>query len=88
MTVNNTLLQMQADLLGVPVVRPMVTETTARGAAYLAGLAVGFWESSEQIAAQWEADRIFTPETREDRREEMLMGWRRAVARTREWAAD
>ena len=54
---NDLLMQFQADLLGVPVVRPQVTETTALGAAYLAGLAVGFWESQEEIAAQWQAER-------------------------------
>ena len=88
MTVNNTLLQMQADLLGVPVVRPAVTETTALGAAYLAGLAVGFWSSTEQIAAQWAVDRIFLPEMGAERREQRLAGWRRAVSRAREWATD
>jgi glycerol kinase len=88
MTVNNTLLQMQADILGVPVVRPKVTETTALGAAYLAGLAVGFWQSPRQIAAQWAVDRVFEPEIGKDQREEMLMGWRRAVLRAREWATD
>jgi glycerol kinase len=88
MTVNDTLLQMQADLLGVPVIRPKVTETTALGAAYLAGLATGFWESPLQIAAQWAADRTFEPSIGRDRREEMMTGWRRAVGRAREWATD
>jgi glycerol kinase len=88
MTVNNTLMQMQADILGVPVVRPVVTETTALGAAYLAGLAVGFWQSPRQIAAQWAVDRVFEPVIGQDRREEMLKAWRRAVMRAREWAMD
>ena len=88
MTVNNTLLQMQADLLGVPVVRPTVTETTALGAAFLAGLAVGFWESAAQIASQWSVDRTFEPKIAVDRSEEMLAGWRRAVSRARDWAKD
>jgi glycerol kinase len=88
MTVNDTLLQMQADLLGVPVIRPKVTETTALGAAYLAGLATGFWESPLQIAAQWAADRTFEPSIGRARREEMMTGWRRAVGRAREWATD
>ena len=88
MTANNTLLQMQADILGVPVVRPAVTETTALGAAYLAGLAVGFWQTTEQIAAQWTADRVFEPQVGREQREEMLKGWRRAVGRAREWAMD
>ena len=88
MTANDTLLQMQADILGVPVVRPAVTETTALGAAYLAGLAVGFWQSPHQIAAQWTADKVFQPGIGQDRREDMLQGWRRAVMRAREWATD
>ena len=88
MTVNNTLMQMQADILGVPVVRPMVTETTALGAAYLAGLGVGFWQSLEQIAAQWVADTVFEPKVGQDQRNDMLQGWRRAVTRAREWATD
>ncbi len=88
MTVNNTLLQMQADVLGVPVVRPKVTETTGLGAAYFAGLAVGFWDSPEQIAAQWAVDHVFEPTIGSDRRGEMLAAWRRAVTRTRDWARD
>jgi len=88
MTVNNTLLQMQADICGVPVVRPTVTETTALGAAYLAGLAVGFWQSPDQIAAQWAADSVFQPTIGGDRRQEMRHGWRRAVERARDWARD
>ena len=86
MTVNNTLLQMQADLLGVPVVRPTVTETTARGAAYLAGLASGVWRDTEEIAAQWSANAIFTPQIGNDERETRLHLWRRAVERARDWA--
>jgi glycerol kinase len=88
MTVNDTLLQMQADILGVPVVRPKVTETTALGAAYLAGLAVGYWRSAGQIAEQWVADRVFEPRSSEAQRAEALAGWHRAVARAREWATD
>ncbi len=86
MTRNNTLLQMQADLLGVPVVRPTVTETTARGAAYLAGLASGVWRDTEEIAAQWSANAIFTPQIGIDERETRLHLWRRAVERARDWA--
>ena len=88
MTANNMLLQMQADTLGVPVVRPTITETTALGAAFLAGLAVGFWRDLPQIAQLWKADRVFEPGLDGARREEMLAGWRRAVARTRDWATD
>jgi glycerol kinase len=80
---NDLLMQFQADLLGVPVVRPKVTETTALGAAYLAGLAVGFWDSQQEIAAQWICERRFTPVMGEDQRAALLEQWSRAVARTK-----
>jgi glycerol kinase len=80
------LMQFQADLLGVPVIRPRVTETTALGAAYLAGLAVGFWGSREEIAAQWQAERRFEPQMAEARREELMARWARAVAHAKSWA--
>ncbi len=83
MTVNDTLMQMQADLLGTTVVRPAVTETTALGAAYLAGLAVGFWQTAEEIAAQWAVDRTFTPQMSMDERETLYTGWKQAVTRVR-----
>ena len=83
MTVNNTLMQMQADILGTAVARPAVTETTALGAAYLAGLGIGFWQSGEEIAAQWVVDRIFTPQMSADQRETLYTGWKQAVARVR-----
>jgi glycerol kinase len=79
--VNDLLLQFQADLVGVPVVRPKFTETTALGAAYLAGLAVGLWRGEEDIAAHWKADRIFDPRMPIGQREELLVGWRKAVKR-------
>lgn len=82
-SVNNLLMQFQADLLGVPVVRPRVTETTALGAAYLAGLAVGFWQDQAEIAGQWGVDRTFSPEMEPDRREALYVGWREAVERAR-----
>ncbi|MDL2358161.1 MAG: glycerol kinase GlpK, partial [Pseudomonadota bacterium] len=72
---NDLLMQFQADLLGVPVVRPQVTETTALGAAWLAGLALGFWESREEIAAQWQAQRQFDPAMSADRRASLLATW-------------
>jgi len=84
---NNLLMQMQADRLGVPVVRPQVTETTALGAAYLAGLAVGVWPSLQDIEALWAMDRVFEPTWDAGRRAERLARWRQAVARTRGWAA-
>ncbi|HXG26672.1 MAG TPA: FGGY-family carbohydrate kinase, partial [Candidatus Binatia bacterium] len=80
---NDLLLQLQADLLGVPVERPVVGETTALGAAYLAGLAVGYWSSLEEIAANWALDRRFEPSMPASRREALLDGWREAVDRTR-----
>ena len=83
---NDLLMQFQADLLGVPVVRPKVTETTALGAAYLAGLAVGFWESQEEIAAQWQAERRFEPTIGEDERRGLMGRWDQAVARSKGWA--
>jgi glycerol kinase len=82
---NNLLMQTQADLLGVPVVRPKITETTALGAAYLAGLAVGYWDSIEQIGSQWRAERRFEPAISADERENRLSRWKLAVERSRRW---
>jgi glycerol kinase len=84
---NDMLMQFQADLLGVPVLRPRVTETTALGAAYLAGLAVGFWASREEIAAQWQCERRFEPAMSADRRGALLARWARAVERAKGWEA-
>ena len=78
-------MQLQADLLGVPVQRPAVTETTALGAAYLAGLAVGFWSGQEEIAAQWQVDAEFVPSMSEQQRDALYTGWQRAVERSRGW---
>jgi glycerol kinase len=85
---NNLLMQFQADLLGVPVVRPKVSETTALGAAYLAGLAVGYWRDREEIAAQWQTDRRFTPAMKAPERKAQMAGWAKALARARNWAAE
>ena len=85
---NNMLMQFQADLLGVPVVRPMITETSALGAAYLAGLAVGFWQDSEELGAQWRVERAFEPGMSRDRVEGLLAGWRKAVERSKNWAEE
>jgi glycerol kinase len=82
---NELLMQMQADLLGVPVVRPRVPETTALGAAYAAGLAVGFWSSTDDVAANWAEDRRWLPQRDEAWREQELRQWRKAVARTLDW---
>jgi glycerol kinase len=83
---NDLLMQLQADLLGVPVQRPAVTETTALGAAYLAGLAVGYWSGLEEIAAQWRIDAEFEPTMSAERRDALYAGWQRAVERARGWA--
>ncbi|HOB02728.1 MAG TPA: glycerol kinase GlpK [Casimicrobium huifangae] len=85
-TANNLLMQIQADLLGVPVVRPKVLETTALGAAYLAGLAVGFWHDAGDIKANWQVDRVFEPTLSRDRAAEMMAGWAKAVERSKGWA--
>jgi glycerol kinase len=87
-TASDLLMQIQADLLGVPVVRPRVTETTALGAAFHAGLAVGFWQDEAQIAALWEADRVFAPGISRGEAATRLAGWRRAVERSRDWVRD
>ncbi len=84
---NGLLLQFQADLLGVPVVRPVVTETTALGAAYLAGLAVGYWKSADEISKQRRVDRVFEPKMPPARVEELRAGWRKALERAKGWEA-
>ena len=82
---NNAMMQFQADILGVPVIRPRVTETTALGAAYLAGLAVGFWQDQAEIASQWQVDRRFEPSMGADEREALMATWKRAVQRSMDW---
>ena len=82
---NNALLQFQADLLHVPVRRPVVAETTALGAAYLAGLAIGYWKGPEDVARNWALDREFTPRMETGRSEALYRGWKKAVARSLDW---
>jgi glycerol kinase len=82
---NNDLLQFQADLLGVPVRRPVVAETTALGAAYLAGLAVGYWRDTADVTRNWALDREFTPRLDPPRREALFKGWQKAVQRSLNW---
>ena len=82
---NDLLMQFQADLLGVPVVRPRLAETTALGAAYLAGLATGFWKNRDDLAAQWKIDRRFEPAMENARVQELRAGWHRALERSRSW---
>ena len=85
-SVNNLLMQVQADLLGVPVLRPTVTETTALGAAYLAGLGAGIWQSQTELAACWQVERRFEPGKSSGWAAEAMSGWRRAVDRSLRWA--
>ncbi len=84
-SINNLLMQFQADILGIPVLRPKTTETTAMGAAYLAGLAVGYYKSTDEIAAQWATDRTFEPKMSEDQREKLRADWQKALSRAKDW---
>ena len=83
--VNDLLMQFQADLIGIPVIRPESIETTALGAAYLAGLAVGFWQSTEEIKGQWAVDRSFERTISDPEKNALIAGWERAVARAKDW---
>jgi glycerol kinase len=83
---NDLLMQFQADLLGVPVVRPKVLETTALGAAYLAGLTVDLWKSREELASHWKVQKRFEPQMARSDAEAKLARWREAVSRSRDWA--
>jgi glycerol kinase len=85
---NNVLMQLQADILGVPIIRPTVSETTALGAAYAAGLAAGVWDSLDAVRQHWKVDRMFEPGWSADRRDEGYAGWQRAVERSRGWAVN
>lgn len=86
--VNNYLMQTQADIIDAPVLRPTCVETTAMGAAYLAGLAVGYWASKEDVIRNWAVDRTFLPQISQEKREEMLHGWNKAVKCAYGWAED
>ena len=88
MTVNETLMQFQADILGVDVIRPKIIETTALGAAYAAGLAVGFWDSTDDLEKYWEEDVRWTPSMDDKTRERSMRLWRKAVERTFDWVDD
>ncbi|MCH8567018.1 MAG: glycerol kinase GlpK [Balneolales bacterium] len=85
-TVNNLMMQFQSDILQVPVVRPKVTETTALGAAYLAGLAVGYWETMDEISEQWQVDKRFEPSMDKEKVAELTKGWKRAIKAARTWS--
>ena len=84
---NNFMLQFQSDQLGVPVLRPRVTESTARGAAFLAGLAVGFWGSQSEVKTSVEIEKTFTPSMDEETKEELYAGWKKAVSRSLDWVS-
>jgi glycerol kinase len=88
MIANDTLMQFQADILGVPVIRPVVAETTALGAAYAAGLAVGFWSGLDDLRANWQEDRRWEPKMETDERERQLRLWKKAVTKTFDWVDD
>ena len=83
---NNLLMQFQANILGIPLVRPKITETTALGAAYLAGLATGFWNNKEEISRKWKADKKFLPVMDNETKEKLYNGWKKAVQRALNWA--
>ncbi|HET6870828.1 MAG TPA: FGGY-family carbohydrate kinase, partial [Solirubrobacteraceae bacterium] len=85
MVANDLLMQFQADILGVPVVRPVVAETTALGAAYAAGMAVGFWNSEQDVRDNWAEDKRWEPNMEADKRDEYYKYWKRAVTRTFDW---
>jgi glycerol kinase len=87
MVYNDLLMQFQADLLGVPVIRPRVSETTAQGAAYAAGLAVGYWDSPDDLLAQWTEDKTWQPHMDADRRTGLIADWKKAVVRTLDWVS-
>ncbi len=82
---NNLLMQFQADMLNIPVIRPQIVETTALGVAYLAGLAVGFWNSADEIASLWKLDRVFEPSMDNSKREMIIHKWNKAVERSKSW---
>ncbi|WP_345172490.1 FGGY-family carbohydrate kinase, partial [Actinomadura verrucosospora] len=84
-TANELCMQLQADILGVPVSRPVVAETTALGAAYAAGLAVGFWTTTDELRQNWNEDKRWQPTWNDDQRHQGYAGWKKAVDRTLDW---
>ncbi|GAP21018.1 glycerol kinase GlpK [Leptolinea tardivitalis] len=88
MVVNDLLMQFQADILDVPVIRPRVSETTSLGAAYAAGLAVGFWKSLDELRSKWTPDRTWSPSMPTDRRDQLFRGWKKAITRSFDWTTD
>ncbi len=88
MVVNETIMQFQADILGVPVIRPVVSETTALGSAYAAGLAVGYWDTIEDLRKNWQIDKTWEPGMDSNQRDKLYKGWLKAVERTFDWIED
>ncbi|MBT3318711.1 MAG: glycerol kinase GlpK [Clostridia bacterium] len=87
-TASDFLMQFQADILGIPIEKPVITEMTSLGAAYLAGLGIGFWKNKEEIAKQWQVARVFEPNMNVDQKESLYSGWKRAVKRSFAWAQE
>jgi glycerol kinase len=85
---NDFLMNFQADILGVEVERPVVNETTALGAAYLAGLAVGYWDNMDELVAKWDRDKLFVPKMAQEQREKLYAGWKKAVERAKDWSEE
>jgi glycerol kinase len=85
MVFNELLMQFQADILNVPVIRPKVTETTALGAAYAAGLAVGFWKDYDELRVNWGMDKQWKPSMAAGKRDSLFTGWKKAVTKTFDW---
>jgi len=85
-TANNLLMQFQSDMLGTKIIRPVITETTALGAAYLAGLAVGYWKDLEEISGQWQAEKTFEPQMPSTQKEQLIKGWERAIKTAQAWS--
>jgi glycerol kinase len=85
---NNLLMQFQADIIGVPVIRPVVAETTALGAAYAAGLAVGFWSTLDELRSNWQEDSRWTPQLSDEESARQLRNWKKAVTKTFGWVDD
>ena len=83
---NKFIMQFQADIIGSSIRRPVIRETTALGAAYLAGITTGFWRSREEVRSKWQCDMTFSPQMEEGRRGELIAGWHKAVGRSRDWA--
>jgi glycerol kinase len=87
-TVNDQLMQFQSDILGTEVIRPKVTETTALGAAYLAGLAVGFWKNIDELQQYWQKDRAFSPMMEENKKKDLQKNWKKAVKAAQAWTEE